>query len=96
MVLPVHPSALLAMDAVWHFVLHGTPLPCPVDLAEELKEKLAAFVSIKNGDILRGCILPATRSPRKSFISPARPPAAIRAFNPWASGNFPPSPYRWT
>ncbi|UCD10387.1 MAG: AmmeMemoRadiSam system protein A, partial [Nitrospinaceae bacterium] len=56
MVLPVHPSARLAMDAVWHFVLHGTPLPCPEDLAEELKEKLAAFVSIKNGDILRGCI----------------------------------------
>lgn len=52
----VHPSARLAMDAVWHYVLHGKPLPCPLDIDCELKKKRSAFVSIKHGETLRGCI----------------------------------------
>jgi len=56
MVLPTHPSARLALDAVRHVVLHSQPLPCPPNLDDALKQPMAVFVSIKNGGALRGCI----------------------------------------
>jgi AmmeMemoRadiSam system protein A len=51
-----HPYVTLAIQAVQHYLDHGVPLPCPDNLAENMKDPKSVFVSIKNGSKLRGCI----------------------------------------
>ena len=51
-----HPYVTLAIQSVQHYLEHGVPLPCPENLPEDLQEPKGAFVSIKNGMKLRGCI----------------------------------------
>lgn len=51
-----HPYVVLARQAVRYYLDHGLPLPCPNDIPDELKQKFGAFVSIKKGGQLRGCI----------------------------------------
>lgn len=51
-----HPYAVLAVESVRHFLEHGVPPPRPKNLAEDLREQKGAFVTIKNGPRLRGCI----------------------------------------
>lgn len=51
-----HPYVTLAIQSVRHYLEHGVPLPCPEDLTDDLLQPKGAFVSIKNGRKLRGCI----------------------------------------
>jgi len=51
-----HPYVELAMQSVRHYLEHGIPLPCPNHLPGDFQEPRAVFVSIKNGQQLRGCI----------------------------------------
>lgn len=51
-----HPFVTLAIQSVRHFLEHGFTLPCPENLSEDLLQPKGAFVSIKNGIKLRGCI----------------------------------------
>ena len=51
-----HPYVTLAIQSVRHYLEHGVPLPCPENLADDLLQPKGAFVSIKNGIKLRGCI----------------------------------------
>jgi AmmeMemoRadiSam system protein A len=51
-----HPYVTLAIHSVRHFLEQGVHLPCPENLTEDLLHPKGAFVSIKNGMKLRGCI----------------------------------------
>lgn len=54
-----HEDTLLriARDAIAHGLRHGEPLDLSMqDLAAELREPRATFVTLKIGDMLRGCI----------------------------------------
>ncbi len=51
-----HPYVALATRSVRHYLEHGVTLPCPANLTEDLLQPKGAFVSIKNGNKLRGCI----------------------------------------
>ena len=51
-----HPYVTLAILSVRHYLENGVPLPCPQNLTDDLLQPKGAFVSIKNGVKLRGCI----------------------------------------
>jgi len=51
-----HPYVTLAIQSVRHYLENGVPLPCPENLSNDLLQPKGAFVSIKNGRKLRGCI----------------------------------------
>lgn len=51
-----HPYVTLAFQSVRHFLDYGALMPCPANLPEDLQHPKGAFVSIKNGTKLRGCI----------------------------------------
>ncbi len=51
-----HPYVQLAFQSVRHYLEHGVPLPCPENLTDDLLQTKGAFVTIKNGLELRGCI----------------------------------------
>jgi AmmeMemoRadiSam system protein A len=51
-----HPYVILATQSVWHYLEHSVPLPCPKNLTDDLLQPKGAFVTIKNGIELRGCI----------------------------------------
>ena len=51
-----HPYVVLAIESVHHYLEHGVPPPRPEPLTEDLQKKKGAFVCIKNGSKLRGCI----------------------------------------
>lgn len=51
-----NPCLALAIKAVKYYLESGKILSCPQNLPEELKRKSGAFVSIKKGKTLRGCI----------------------------------------
>ena len=51
-----HPYVTLAVRSVRHFLEHGVPLPCPENLTDDLVQPKGAFVTIKNGIELRGCV----------------------------------------
>jgi AmmeMemoRadiSam system protein A len=52
---PIHPLVRLAKDAVDSFVRYGRVID-PVDVPEEFHRLAGAFVSIRRGHTLRGCI----------------------------------------
>ncbi|MFQ5451105.1 MAG: AmmeMemoRadiSam system protein A [Nitrospinaceae bacterium] len=52
----VHPITDLARQAVRYYLDHGIPLPCQEPLCDDFKQPSGAFVSIKKGKKLRGCI----------------------------------------
>lgn len=52
---PADPVAL-ARQALRHYLEHGRPLPAPEPLPELLSQRAGAFVSLKKGGELRGCI----------------------------------------
>ncbi|PIQ96039.1 MAG: AmmeMemoRadiSam system protein A [Nitrospinae bacterium CG11_big_fil_rev_8_21_14_0_20_56_8] len=62
-----NPFVTLAQDSIRYYLDHSQPLPCPEELPEELRRKAAAFVSIKKGRELRGCI---------GTLTPTRPSLA--------------------
>jgi MEMO1 family protein len=49
-------AAELAKAAVENFVLNGTRLDLPADIPADMQTPAAAFVSLKVGGMLRGCI----------------------------------------
>ncbi len=51
-----HPYVALAVQSIRHYLEHGVPLPCPENLTDDFVQPKGAFVSIKNGIELRGCV----------------------------------------
>lgn len=72
------PYVELAYQAIRHYLEQGEPLPLPPGLPEELTARRAgAFVSIKKGGELRGCI--GTFQPSESTLAVEIIQNAIRA-----------------
>ena len=63
----MHPLVKLAIQAVEHFIETGKPLPCPNPLPDDLKQNSGAFVTIKNQDLLRGCV--GTMTPKHTNLA---------------------------
>jgi AmmeMemoRadiSam system protein A len=56
----MRPLVRLTIQAVEHFIETGKSLPCPNPLPNDLKQNAGAFITMKNQDSLRGCVVTMT------------------------------------
>ncbi|MFQ5894901.1 MAG: AmmeMemoRadiSam system protein A [Nitrospinota bacterium] len=64
---PPHPLVELARRAIEHYLRSGEALPPPEPLPPEMARRAGAFVSLKKGGDLRGCV--GTAEPREANVA---------------------------